>query len=834
MTIQRDPRGSDKRILQIMESAPAAAYDSAIAPVEDPAVFRHLSSLRRGLLGWFPFDGGARILEVGAGFGAITGSLMESGAEVTAVEPEPARAAALKKRYAQADRLTVICSGVMELPDERHYDYVVLVRVPSAFRGRESELFARCASLLRPGGILLAGFDNRFGLSRWCGGIDEHAEQPFSAIERSGAADGLYTRTRFTELMATAGLRLRRYFYPLPNALFPQAVYTDESFPADGAGDRVFAFDPWDSPLVLEPGKLYEGLNREGLMPAMADYVLGMFSPAEPAADAPDRGGTAAEIERVILSADRGEKRSFYVRLYGNGRAEKGTLYDAGAPALRAMYENLEELRSRGIPVIDQKMEKGRIVMPRRADPTLLEVLRHVTGPEELAALFDRLRQYILISSPRMSGAGTDGPESVLQTGYTDMIPFNIFVHDGEFLYFDQEFSIPACPVGYILFRALYYSYLHVPALERLIPLEEMKGRYGLAPLWDDYRAREDAFIDEVRRRVDYRLVYRWADIDRNEMEHRREVLGGMDGRSGERRMSAVHRVQKELAQELERLCGELGLRYYAIHGTLLGAVRHHGFIPWDDDMDFVMSRPDYDILVREAPKKLRAPMFLQTEDSDRRCYFGGYARLQNLRTTAMTWPEALHPCSQGIWIDIFPLDDCCESAEVNHRRQARITALQRILYAKYYPAGSGALTGLSSLRMGWIGLAAKCVPGRWIRRRLDRLYRAGQISDKVSIQTCIYGDLPNRNLYDRASFAGDIRLPFEDITLPVPTDYKEILAARYGRNYMALPPAEKRKPGHAAYLDPDTPYDLQDRQAILTAMRKSALLEWIGSVQRK
>ena len=51
---------------------------------------------------------------------------------------------------------------------------------------------------------------------------------------------------------------------------------------------------------------------------------------------------------------------------------------------------------------------------------------------------------------------------------------------------------------------------------------------------------------------------------------------------------------------------------------------------------------------------------------------------------------------------------------------------------------------------------------------------------------------------------------------------------------WQALPPAEKRKPGHAAYLDPDTPYDLQDRQAILIAMRKSALLEWIGSVQRK
>lgn len=123
-------------------------------------------------------------------------------------------------------------------------------------------------------------------------------------------------------------------------------------------------------------------------------------------------------------------------------------------------------------------------------------------------------------------------------------------------------------------------------------------------------------------------------------------------------KMKEVWAVELDLLSEFQRVAIKHNIKYIANGGTMLGAVRHGGFIPWDDDVDIMMLREEYDKLIKIAQSEFRYPYFFQTEYSDPgslRCH----AQLRNSQTTAILKDEQLGKMkfNQGIFIDIFPLD---------------------------------------------------------------------------------------------------------------------------------------------------------------------------------
>ena len=122
--------------------------------------------------------------------------------------------------------------------------------------------------------------------------------------------------------------------------------------------------------------------------------------------------------------------------------------------------------------------------------------------------------------------------------------------------------------------------------------------------------------------------------------------------------MKKVWAVELDLLYEFQRVADKYGIKYIANGGTMLGAVRHGGFIPWDDDIDIMMMREEYEKLCKIAPKEFKYPYFFQTEYTDPgflRCH----AQLRNSETTAILANElnGHFKFNQGIFIDIFPLD---------------------------------------------------------------------------------------------------------------------------------------------------------------------------------
>ncbi len=802
----------DRKIAEIIENYRPDQYDDVIAEKEEWEYVYHLSSLRRSLLCWYPFDPAWQVLEVGAGFGALTGCIAEKCAGVTALEEDPFRAAACAKRYEGNDRIHIRQADLFSLSEEPLYDCVVTVDQIERFPGRGKPFLDACAAHLKPGGILLIGFRNRFGLKYFCGATDEFQVVPFENLPPGKPK--LLSRKKMEKLALETGFVPAACYYPMPDSMWAQAIYTDSVEHVESIRDRVFAFDPFASPRIANEQGLYNAIIHEGMLPHMANSYVSVF-----------RKGSGPELPKVefaLLSTDRGPEHAFATICYEGKRVVKKTVWPQGIPTLRQAYENLEKLSRQGVLTVPQRWTGTGIEMQKIEEESLLSYIRRQMkqGPDAVIAVFQTLREDILHSSSSVEPeeypcwrdwhVGKDKIGTVLAEGLIDMIPYNAFWTGSGIRYYDQEFCVKDCPVGYILFRALFYTWIHIPELEQVLPLEQIKKVFGLTETWEAFRKRENAFVSDNRKYECFRQIYRWSrracDFQRIE-KNKLQLISADPLELRLKMLEPVHGVQKELLKKLDQVCREQGLRYTAIHGTLLGAIRHQGFIPWDDDVDIAMPREDYDRLLTMAPKVFAEPFFLQTPANSENVFYGGYAKLRHSGTAAIEPQHKGRNCHQGIWIDIFPLDFCPGDGKKRMWLQKRITFWQRLLMAKLYRPGRGMPEDINPKFLSFYYLVARCLRRRWIRRRLEQLFRSCGKSDKLAILACYYGGFPNSNVYPADIFSSLLIVPFEDFRMFIPCDYDKILSERYGSNYKELPAKETRLSRKNIIFSADIPW---------------------------
>lgn len=145
-----------------------------------------------------------------------------------------------------------------------------------------------------------------------------------------------------------------------------------------------------------------------------------------------------------------------------------------------------------------------------------------------------------------------------------------------------------------------------------------------------------------------------------------------------------------ETLKAVDNVCREHNLRYYIWAGTMIGAVRHKGFIPWDDDLDIAMPRPDYDRLIEHAAEWLPKPYEMVCAENDG-VYPLPFAKIQNADTTLI---ERMHlKYLGGIYLDVFPIDGVPEGAVARKLHFARYEYYKRVLYLLFrdpYKHGHG------------------------------------------------------------------------------------------------------------------------------------------------
>ena len=256
--------------------------------------------------------------------------------------------------------------------------------------------------------------------------------------------------------------------------------------------------------------------------------------------------------------------------------------------------------------------------------------------------------------------------------------------------------------------------------------------------------------------------------------------------------------VLLDLLLEFDRVCKKNGIRYFLDSGTLLGAVRHKGFVPWDDDMDVILLREEYDRLCEIGPEVFRHPYFFQTNETDPGSA-RGHAQLRNSETTCILKSEMrngkpMFAFNQGVFLDVLVLDDVPDDAsELSSFRKKVWSARRRMTSARVCLGADRIVTwrdlSPSDIQMKFHALWLKTVgflSGRDVVgaacERLERIVRKCNGTGRRRCANFVLNPYrPDSQIFDRRIYEKTAEYEFEGFKFPGPADYETVLKGHYG-----------------------------------------------------
>lgn len=271
-----------------------------------------------------------------------------------------------------------------------------------------------------------------------------------------------------------------------------------------------------------------------------------------------------------------------------------------------------------------------------------------------------------------------------------------------------------------------------------------------------------------------------------------------------------VHEANLDILREIDRICRKHQISYRIDSGTLLGAVRHRGFIPWDDDVDLLFRREEFEAFRKVAKEELseRFELVLPSEYRDGKAFYDFVPRVIYKNSRRHSGDDELQSFYEGklnhLWVDLFILDRLPEGGiedRLCRLKQQIVFGLgmghrKRLDLKKYH--------GLQRAEVAVLAALGKCLPmpflfrlqDRWARKYTDRAEKSGKLSGKSyfsnyqpDFQYCTVRDSWEEPVTE---------YPFEGERFLGPRDWDKILTMLYG-DYMQLPPVEKRVPSHSS-----------------------------------
>lgn len=262
-----------------------------------------------------------------------------------------------------------------------------------------------------------------------------------------------------------------------------------------------------------------------------------------------------------------------------------------------------------------------------------------------------------------------------------------------------------------------------------------------------------------------------------------------------------IQKIEKKALAEIIRICEQLQIECFVIGGTTLGAIRHNGFIPWDDDIDVGMTRENYIKFIKSAEKYLSPQYHLQTPYGNVNSPYI-YTKVRIDGTKFVEYPNRNLKIHQGVYIDVFPFDEVPDDENLNLEQFKKIRSLIWLFGMRQAPDRYDPPKSLSEqmkqIAHRTLYYFLKIIPHDFLVNIIDnQMQKYNGTGQKALACLCF----PRR----KVEYVEKINLwplkehQFEDLTVPIPGNYDEYLKTHYGE-YMKLPPREERY-GHKPWL---------------------------------
>ena len=488
-----------------------------------------IHEIPKSLLNWYNFKPDSRMLYIG---------VKDSYAEVL-------------EEYASR-LLYADCQNLRD-PDwqsryREYFDYIVCVELLE----REQELdmlFSVIRSLLKPEGIFLAGMNNRLGLRYFCGDRDPYTGRNFDSVEdyrrayvkKEDAFQGrMYDREQLRQMLFQAGWSRENihFFSVLTDLQNPSFIYAEDVLPNEDLSNRVFATYHDPDTVFLDEEPLYQSLMENGMFHQMANAYLIECS----------MEGELTDVSHVTGSMERGREDALLTVIHKSGIVEKRAVYPEGRKRLKQILAHNADLKAHGLSVVDVQLIDGVCRMPFIHAETgqlyLKRLLR--TDQDAFFEKLDHFRDLLLQSSETVAADQGDGEGQILRKGYLDLVPLNSFYTEGEFVFFDQEFCQDNCQVNLLVQRMISTLYAGDGEMQKLLPIEVLYARYGIAEKRQHWQTMEWEFLGKLLKQEELRIYHESCRknpeiinanrqrMNYSEMEYQRlfvDIFKGTEGR---------------------------------------------------------------------------------------------------------------------------------------------------------------------------------------------------------------------------------------------------------------------------------------------------------------
>lgn len=271
--------------------------------------------------------------------------------------------------------------------------------------------------------------------------------------------------------------------------------------------------------------------------------------------------------------------------------------------------------------------------------------------------------------------------------------------------------------------------------------------------------------------------------------------------------LNKIQKLELEALKEIIDICEKLSIEYFLVGGSCLGAVRHNGFIPWDDDIDVGMTRENYEKFILNAPIILKKGYFLQTPYNEKVPYT--FSKLRIDGTKFVEYSDRNVKMHHGIYVDIFPFDEAPDDEKKNIKQFNKIKRLTKLFALRNQPNRSCERKNIkwkiSNILRRFIFIILHLIPYKFLLKKIDKLAKKYNGTGQKMITLFSY----SKRL--ESAISKDELYPlrphkFENIIVKIPNDYHAYLLRQYG-NYMEFPPI-KDQVGHKPYY-----FDLGSKQ---------------------